>query len=69
MTIYQQLQIYIDPMITLTITVSQSSFLYTPVYRSSHRRCSMKKDVLENFAKFTGKHLCQGHLFNKVVGF
>ena len=25
--------------------------------RSSHRRCSMKKDVLENFAKFIGKHL------------
>ena len=26
-------------------------------FRSSHGRCSMKKDVLENFAKFTGKHL------------
>ena len=24
--------------------------------------------VLKNFAKFTGKHLCQGHLFNKVAG-
>ena len=28
--------------------------------RSSHRRCSVRKDVLRNFAKFTGKHLCQG---------
>ena len=26
--------------------------------RSSHRRCSVKKGVLRNFAKFTGKHLC-----------
>ena len=23
-------------------------------YRSSHQRCSIKKGVLENFAKFTG---------------
>ena len=25
--------------------------------RSSHQRCSMKKGVLRNFTKFTGKHL------------
>ena len=25
---------------------------------SSHQRCSVKKGVLRNFAKFTGKHLC-----------
>ena len=24
-----------------------------------HQRCSIKKGVLKNFAKFTGKHLCQ----------
>ena len=28
--------------------------------RTSHRRCSVTEDVLRNFAKFTGKHLCQG---------
>ena len=28
----------------------------------------MKKDVLRNFAKFTGKHLCQSFFFNKVAG-
>ena len=28
--------------------------------RSSHRRCSLRKDILRNFAKFTGKHLCHG---------
>ena len=27
-------------------------------YRSSHRRCSVRKGVLRNFAKFTGKNLC-----------
>ena len=26
--------------------------------RSSHRRCSVKKGVLKNFAELTGKHLC-----------
>ena len=36
--------------------------------RSSYRRCSVKKGVLRNFAKFTGKHLCQSLLFNKVAG-
>ena len=29
---------------------------------------SYKKDVLKNFAKFTGKHLCQSLFFNKVAG-
>ena len=37
-------------------------------FRSSHWRCSVRKSVLKNFAKFTGKHLCQSHFFNKVVG-
>ena len=36
--------------------------------RSSHRRCSVRKLVLRNFTKFTGKHLCQSLLFNKVAG-
>ena len=27
-----------------------------------------KKDVLRNFVKFTGKHLCQSLFFNKVAG-
>ena len=36
--------------------------------RSSQRRCSVRKGVLRNFTKFTGKHLCQSLFFNKVVG-
>ena len=35
--------------------------------RSSHRRCSVKKGVLRNVAKFTGRHLCQSLFFNKVA--
>ena len=38
------------------------------MYRSSHRKCSMKKGVFKNFTKFTGKRLCQSLFFNKVVG-
>ena len=36
--------------------------------RSSHQRCSLRKGVLRNFTKFTGKHLCLGLFFNKVAG-
>ena len=42
-----------------------SSQFFTLIYaknsnnRSSHQRCSMKKGVLKNFTKFTGKHLRQ----------
>ena len=35
---------------------------------SSHRRCSVRKGVLRDFAKFPGKHLCQSLFFNKVAG-
>ena len=38
------------------------------IYRSSHQRCSRKKGVLTNLAKFTGKHLRQSLFFNKVAG-
>ena len=34
-------------------------------FRSRHRRCSIRKGVLRNFAKFTGKHLCQSLLLKK----
>ena len=29
--------------------------------------CFMKRGVLRNFAKFTGKHLCQSIFFNKIA--
>ena len=37
-------------------------------YRSSSPEVFYKKGVLRNFAKLTGKHLCQGLFFNKVEG-
>ena len=39
-----------------------------PSFRSSHWRCSVRKGVLGNFAKFTGKRLWQSLFFNKVAG-
>ena len=37
-------------------------------FRMSHGRCSVKIGVLKNFAKLTGKDLCQSLFFNKVAG-
>ena len=36
--------------------------------RSSRPEAFYEKDVLRNFAKFTGKHLCHGLFFNKLAG-
>ena len=33
--------------------------------RGNDRRCLIKKAFIENFAKFTRKHLCWSHLFKK----
>ena len=36
--------------------------------RSSRPEVFCKNGVLRNFTKFTGKHLCQSLVFNKVAG-
>ena len=36
------------------------------MYRSSQRRCSVRKGVLRNFAKFAGKHLYQSLFLLKL---
>ena len=41
---------------------------YIGVFRSSQRKCSVKKGILRIFTKFTGKYLCQSLFFNKVAG-
>ena len=46
-------------------TFTLNSFL---AMKLSHRRCFVKKGVLKNFAKLTGKHLCQSLFLNKVAG-
>ena len=40
----------------------------TKLKTSNHRRCSLRKGVLKNLAKFKGKHLCQALFFNEVAG-
>ena len=40
----------------------------TSIYRRSHQRCSVRKGVLRNLTKFTGKHPCQSLFFDKVAG-
>ena len=37
-------------------------------FRSSHWKCSVRKGVLRNSIKLTGKHLCQSLFFTKVAG-
>ena len=54
------------PSISFSACVSTLSRFFSR-NRSSHRRCSVRKAVLTNFSKFTGKQLCQYLFFNNVV--
>ena len=47
-------------------TERESNSIHSRQYRSTHRRCSIRKGVLRNFAKFTGKHLCQSLFLIKL---
>ena len=38
----------------------------TKIIKNSRQEVFCKKGVLRNFAKFTGKHLCQSLFFNKL---
>ena len=42
--------------------------IFETIFRSSRPDEFCKKGVLENFAKFAGKHLCQRLFFNKATG-
>ena len=42
--------------------------MWTAASEAVAQRCSVKKRVLRNFAKFTGKHLCQSLFFSRVAG-
>ena len=44
------------------------TFKTSRINRSNHHRCSIKKGVLKNFAKFTGEQLCESLFFNKFAG-
>ena len=43
-------------------------FIFSLDYQKQPPEVFCKKDVLRNFTKFTGKHLCQSLFFNKIVG-
>ena len=45
-----------------------SNKLHHIIDRSSRPDVFWKSGALRNFAKFTGKHLCQGLFFNKFAG-
>ena len=49
------------------LPVKEKTIFKNSSVRSSHRRCSIRKGVLRNLAKFTGKHLRQSIFFNKVA--
>ena len=52
------------------ITLKFSEVCFKNAFRSIHGRYyNVKKGALQNFAKFTGKHLCQGLFLNKVKEF
>ena len=65
-TILFALRINSSILIWLKYWFEMGQYLYKQ--RSSHRRCSVRKGILKNFAKFTGKHQCQSFFFNKVTG-
>ena len=56
-----------DWFLTATL-ITANILIQLYLYKSSHQRCSIIKGVLRNFAKFTGKHLCQSFFFNKFAG-
>ena len=59
-----------DPSFTLKFKLKISNLLgdHLHVYRRIYQGCSMKKLILKNFAKFTGKHLFQGLFSYRMEG-
>ena len=45
-----------------------NSYVMSNNLKSNHWGCSVKKALLRNFAKLTGKHLYQSLFFNKATG-
>ena len=64
--------LYIFFLFNFSVAVLEIKSQYVVIEVSTEavaRRCSFKKGILRNFAKFTGKHLRQGPFFNKIAGF
>ena len=62
---------YKDDVDNLNFQVGAQCFINEnySTYRSSHRGYSVKKDFLNNFANFTGKHLCQSLFLTRLQAF
>ena len=62
--------------IPASVDFFKAKIVLTPIARSSQitkvqkqsSSYSVRKGILRNFAKFTGKYLCQSLIFNKVAG-
>ena len=66
--------IYIYIYIYMYIIIRKALFMFFSLYyiefmilrkikkRNNHRKCSVRKGILRNFVKFTGKHMCQSLL-------
>ena len=63
-----RIDLFLTNLFSFRTLVLLKQLLAIIIDRSSHQRCSMKKGVLRNFAKLTGKHLYQSLFFNKVAG-
>ena len=61
----------ISKLYPILFSVSFSSQSFSGILVNKHRVSEAvvrRKGVLRNFAKFTGKHLCQSLFFNKAAG-
>ena len=61
-------RISINIFVTEKYLKESTEMMLLSLNRSSRPDVFCKKGVLSNFAKFTGKHLCQNFFFNKVAG-
>ena len=53
--------------IILTLSKIRNNSKFLTCAEAVAQMCSVKKGVLKNVTKFTGKHLCQSLFLNKVV--
>ena len=60
--------IEIIPIKSVFLHVVGSQYLPSISFKNSRSEVFCLKDVLKNFTKSTGKHLCQCLSFNKVAG-
>ena len=52
----------------IKVLIQFNLLIYLKIAETATGGVLYKKDVLRNFTKFTGKHLCQCLFFNKVAG-